>query len=321
MTRLVLLLLLAAGYGCGKRDTENTNTPRNAIESSPQTQPSGFDGNSAFQFLTSQTQFGPRNPNSAGHRNCLNFIESEARKYTMDVQVQRFTVKGYDNEVLRLANIFARFNPAAQRRILLVAHWDTRPRADQESDPKKKTQPIIGANDGASGVAVLLELARQFKNSPPPIGVDLLFVDGEDYGKEGDSKYYLLGSAFFGAHLPPGYAPEFGIVLDMVGDKQLELRKEMHSLTYGPDIVDLVWNAAQDLGVKQFVQANQGFVTDDHLPLNRAGIKTIDIIDFDYPDESNRFWHTHNDIPENCSSESLAAVGTVLMDIIYHRLK
>jgi glutaminyl-peptide cyclotransferase len=219
--------------------------------------------------------------------------------------------------LLHYTNIISSFNLEATTRILLLAHYDSRPWADEEPDSALHSTPVPGANDGASGVAVLLEIARQMKSAPPAVGVDILFTDGEDYGRHRDPDGFLHGARYFASHLPAGYHPVFGILLDMVGDAELELRKEQFSLEFAPDVVDLVWSAAGALGVFQFTDRVQGRVTDDHLPLNRAGIPTIDIIDFDYPDETNRYWHTLQDTPDKCSPESLGAVGRVLLKVLY----
>ncbi|HTY01988.1 MAG TPA: M28 family peptidase [Bacteroidota bacterium] len=280
--------------------------------------PPRFDGREAFSYLLKQTAFGPRNPNSAGHESCLSFLVQTLRAFADTVEPQPFAQEGY-GEKLQLTNVFARFNTAAQSRILFLAHWDTRPRADNDPDRSHRNQPILGANDGASGVAVLLELASLLNRTPPPIGVDLLLVDGEDYGREGQHDLYLLGSRHFAANLPPGYAPRFAVLLDMVGDAYLELPKEGYSIQYAPDIVNLVWDTARNLGIRQFVDSKGETIIDDHLPLNDAGIKTIDIIDFAYPDQSNRYWHSLNDTPDHCSAESLEAVGTVITTVTYQQ--
>jgi hypothetical protein len=305
-----------ASFHCGSESGQQPGASTPMSAPTKQIDVPSFSGTHAFEYLTAQTSFGPRNPNSPGHRNCLTYLQLELSKSTDVVSLQQFTQRGY-NEVLNLTNIFARFNPDSLTRILLIAHWDTRPRAELDPDPKKRLLPIIGANDGASGVAVLLELAAIMKASPPPIGVDLLLVDGEDYGKEGDTQLYLLGARYFSTHLSPGYAPQFGILLDMVGDSELLLKKERYSLQYAPDVVDLVWSTAANIGVAQFSSELQNWVTDDHIPLNQAGIKTIDLIDFEYPDSSNRYWHTTMDTPDKCSPASLEAVGSVLAELIY----
>ena len=311
-TLLVASILLSGG--CAKEAPKNV--PPERIE---QLQPAvpEFDQQAAYRYLTAQTDLGPRNPGSPGHQRCLDYLGGELRKYTDAVNLQSFTVEGYDGVQLQLTNLIASFNPDSTTRVLLLAHWDTRPRADQDRDPRKRNQAILGANDGASGVAILLEIARQLKAHPPSIGVDILLDDGEDYGKEADTKYYFLGARHFAENLPQGYRPAFGILLDMVGDKELEIDREENSVNAAPDIVNLVWNTAHDLGVTQFSNLMQ-FAEDDHVPLNQAGIKTIDLIDFHYPDPSNRYWHTTEDTPDKCGAESLGAVGKVLLHVIYN---
>ncbi len=314
---LLLVLLAVFIQACTKEQQKNPVPQPDRQRTQPATAVPTFDGKKAFEYLKAQTNFGPRNPGSTGHQKCLDYLQRELQQYADAVNLQPFTQPGYDGVTLKLTNIIASFNLQSTTRILLIAHWDTRPRADQEKDPKKRNQPILGANDGASGVAIYLEIARHLRSAPPAIGIDILFVDGEDYGKESDTPNYLLGARYFAEHLPKGFSPAFGILLDMVGDKQLEIRKEQYSMKYAPDIVDLVWSTAAALGVEQFSSFAQNAVTDDHIPLNEAGIKTIDLIDFDYPDASNRFWHTSEDTPDKCSPESLEAVGKVILHVIY----
>lgn len=278
-----------------------------------------FDGKRAFDYLVVQTKFGPRVANTNAHRACLHYLGTELQKYADTVYFQPFTHVGYDGKTLYLSNIIASFNVEAKKRILLCAHWDSRPWADQDPDPKNHTKPILGANDGASGVAVLLEIARHLKSQPPSIGIDIVLFDGEDYGKSGDLNNFLLGSRYFVKNKPPSIAPEFGILLDMVGDTQLELPKESNSVKYAPDIVNLVWSTARDVGSTAFIDAIGDDVYDDHIPLNQAGIKTIDIIDFAYPDQSHQYWHTLEDTPDKCSPESLAEVGNVVLHVIYRK--
>ncbi|MFA6468641.1 MAG: M28 family peptidase [Bacteroidota bacterium] len=276
-----------------------------------------FDGEKAFTLLKAQTDFGPRNPNSEGHKRCLYFLENELRMHADIVTLQQFSHKGY-NETLFLTNIFAQFNPAAKQRLLLVAHWDTRPRAEEDADPAKKDQPIIGANDGASGVAVLLELARMLKSTPPSIGVDILLTDGEDYGdsrKDQNNDLYFLGAKHFAKTKNPMYNPQAGILLDMVGDRDLQIPLEQNSMQFAPQIMDIVWSTAEEVHATQFIRVPGEAISDDHLALNEAGIPMIDIIDFQYP-----YWHTHQDTPDKCSSESLEAVGKVLSAVIYTKL-
>jgi len=277
-----------------------------------------FDGKRAYEHLKRQVAFGPRNPNSRGARECLAWLAMTLRSSADEVRLQEFTHQGY-GEMLRLTNVVASFRPEEKVRVLLLAHWDTRPRAEQDENPARRGEPIAGANDGASGVAVLLELAAMLKQAPPPVGVDILLTDGEDYGYEGDLQNYFLGARHFARTKPAGYNPRFGILLDMVGDTYLEIPREGYSERYARDVNDLVWRTAAELGVSQFVQSVGSLVDDDHLPLNEAGIKTIDLIDFDYPDPTNRYWHTHQDTPDKCSPASLEAVGRVVATVIYRQ--
>jgi Zn-dependent M28 family amino/carboxypeptidase len=206
------------------------------------------------------------------------------------------------------------FNAQATERILLCAHWDTRPYADQDPDPQKRTRPILGANDGASGVAVLLEVARVLRQIPPVKGVDIVLFDGEDYGRgfNGDTSDYFLGARRFAAVNKGKYAPRLGILLDMIGDKDLTIYYEGNSNRTYPDHVARVWQAAAVLGYKQFIRQGKYTISDDHIPLLEAGIPCIDLIDFDYPP-----WHTAGDTPDKCSPQSLKSVGDVVLKVVY----
>jgi Zn-dependent M28 family amino/carboxypeptidase len=202
---------------------------------------------------------------------------------------------------------------------LLCAHWDSHPWASQDANPANRNTPIPGANDGASGVAVLLEVARLLKANPPTIGVDIVLFDGEDYAKANDLSGYLRGSKYFARNKPANYNPVYGILLDMIGDAELEILKEGFSVRYAPDIVQLVWETARNLNITQFKNELGQEVIDDHLPLNEVGIKTINLIDFNYPDATHRYWHTLDDTPDKCSPESLEAVGVLLLNLIYRQ--
>lgn len=288
-----------------------------------------FDAQSAYRYIETQVSFGTREPNSIGHRQTREFLIETLRGYagTNAVFSQDFQFVGYDGEVLNLSNIIAAFNLNARDRILLAAHWDTRPRADEESDPNRQNEPIIGANDGGSGVGVLLELARIFSENMPPIGVDILFFDGEDYGKPSDLDNYFLGARAWSANPPvPGYSPRFGILLDMVGAQGATFPKEGFSRRYAPALVNNVWDVARELGYDHiFIDRNGAPVADDHWIVNIiANIPMIDIIHYDSPDGQSvqfpEFWHTHNDNMDIISTETLQAVGDVLVEIIYNRL-
>jgi glutaminyl-peptide cyclotransferase len=322
---LLAILLFSSAFGGCTREREGGGTSAGAPPP-PLPHPTRgeesvtiprFDGRRAFWFLTAQTSFGPRNPNSSGHRDCLLYLTQTLRGLAENVRLQEFIHTGYGGERLPLTNIIASFNLNAPARVLLCAHWDTRPRAEHDEDKNRREEPILGANDGASGVAVMLELAGLLKSAPPAIGVDIVLFDGEDYGLENDHQRYLLGSRYFAANKGAEYVPRFGILLDMVGDRFLDLPKEQYSVRYAPDVVELIWKTAAGLGVRQFEDEQGEEILDDHIPLNEAGIKTVDIIDFNYPDQTNRFWHSHKDVPDNCSAESLEAVGMVLTHVVY----
>jgi Zn-dependent M28 family amino/carboxypeptidase len=213
---------------------------------------------------------------------------------------------------LHLRNFFARFRPQAAERILYLAHWDTRPVADQAPDSADRTKPVLGASDGASGVAVLLGVAVALKAKPPTVGVDLLFVDGEDYGNFADSNDVLIGSRWFAAHQPSGYPPLFGVLFDMVGDKNLDINVEGNSQAVAPEVVDRVWKTASALGYGDtFIPQVRYTLIDDHVSLQKAGIHAIDVVDFNYP-----YWHTTNDTLDKVSANSLQIVGDVAMALV-----
>lgn len=276
-----------------------------------------FDGSVAYAFLVKQTQLGPRAPGTTGHEKCLRFLHDELRKHAELVQTQEFQHSIPGGKRVQLTNLVASFNTKSDNRILISAHWDTRLWADKDPDKTNWDKPIVGANDGASGVAIILEIARQLKKTPSSAGVDLVLFDGEDLGKSGWPESFSAGARYFAANRPAGFNPRFGINIDMVGDRNLEIYREQNSERLAPEIQSLVFSTARTLGIPQFFDSPGEEITDDHLPLNNVGIPTIDLIDFRYPDESNKYWHTLADTPDKCSAESLAAVGRVLMSIIY----
>ena len=279
-----------------------------------------FDEDHAFSYLVAQCDFGPRNPGSDGYYACLDYLITELDQSANEIILQDFSYQERRyNKQYNLQNIIARFNPDAEFQTIISAHWDTRPWADQEDLRQDRNQPIIGANDGASGVAILLELAKIMGENPPPIGVNLVFFDGEDLGVPGENETYCQGSRFFATNLPIP-RPDEAINLDMVGDKQLVLPIERYSLEYHPKLVRHLWDRAKDMGLDAFIGRVDYAIYDDHIPLNEiAGIPSIDLIDFKYPNSYANFWHTMNDIPENCSEESLGQVGALMVDYIYNR--
>jgi hypothetical protein len=274
--------------------------------------PPKFDGAEAFQYLTAQCQLGPRNPGSDGHQRTKKYLLDKLRQNTNLVKTQEFVYQDTSRgEKIELTNIIASFYPERKQRMLLCAHWDTRPTADRDPDSSLREKPIWGANDGGSGVAVLLEIAKIISQKEPKWGVDMILFDGEDYGPEGELEKFCLGSKYFVKNKGE-YKPEFGILLDMIGDKDLNIYKEEYSNRYAKNIVDLVWGTAQKLKIDCFNDSTKYFVYDDHIPLLEVGIPCIDLIDFDYP-----YWHTTQDTPDKCSPESLQKIGEVLVEILY----
>jgi peptidase M28-like protein len=272
-----------------------------------------FDGTSAFGYLEQQMKFGPRIPNTPPHEQTGDWILAQLRARADTVSVQAFTHVTRRGDTLRLRNFFARFRPETPERVLLLAHWDTRPRADQSANLGQQRLPVPGANDGASGVAVLLGLADALKARPPRVGVDLLFADGEDYGDFGDdSSDVLIGSRYFATHKPPGNDPLYAVLFDMVADKDQQFYVEGYSQSFAPEVVDRVWRTAADLGYgKVFNPGVKHTLLDDHVSLQRAGIHAIDVVDFDYP-----YWHTTEDTIDKVSAASLQVVGDVAVALV-----
>ena len=271
-----------------------------------------FSGATAMQYVQQQMAFGPRIPNTPGHVKTGDWLLSELRARADTVIVQSFQQKTSKGQTLKLRNFFARFRPQATDRILLLAHWDTRPFADKSANLGQQRLPVPGANDGASGVAVLLGVADALKAKPPTLGVDLLFVDGEDYGDFADSTETLLGSRYFARHLPPGYTTLFAVLFDMVGDRDLQIFQEGYSVQNAPEVVQRVWQTADRLGYGSvFVPRVNQTLTDDHVPLQAAGIRAIDVIDFDFP-----YHHTTEDTIDKVSAASLQIVGNVAVALI-----
>lgn len=276
-----------------------------------------FDGESSYRYLIRQTNFGPRSAGSAGHEYCLQFLLSEFKKYADTVELQPFSYSNSRIGTVSLTNLIAHFSGTSTKRLLLTAHWDSRPWADSDADPKKHSQPILGANDGASGVAVLLEVARQLSLQKLPISITILLFDGEDLGTSGKNDSWCAGSKYFSSHLPVEYDFSSAINLDMVGDAELLIKREQRSDRWASEIADVVFQTADELGIFQFSNSAGDDVMDDHVALNEAGIRAVDLIDFDYPNAVVNYWHTTLDTPDKCSAESLGAVGTLLLHLIY----
>ncbi|HXV16315.1 MAG TPA: M28 family peptidase [Gemmatimonadaceae bacterium] len=273
-----------------------------------------FDGEAAMRYAKAQLDFGPRIPGTTGAQRAGDWIVDQMKQRADTVMIQTWTHVTQDGKQLPMRNILARFNPKATDRILYVTHWDTRPVSDGSDNLGERQLPVPGANDGASGVGLFVALADALKKVPPTSGVDLLFVDGEDYGQFDDKLAdVLIGSAYFAKNPPDsGYRPIFGVLWDMIGDKDLQIKKEGYSVQQAPEVVDRVWSKAAELGYKDiFVDENQGAITDDHVPLLQAGFRVIDVIDLDYP-----YHHRPSDTIDKISARSLSIVGEVAESLL-----
>lgn len=290
-----VVLLTVALNGCGAART------------------AAFDPDTAFARLVEQVAIGQRYPGSPGHREVQRYLVDRLREYGAAVSLQPFDAVTRAGDTLRMINVIGNFNTGSPRRIMLGAHYDTRPVADRDPDPAARSTPIPGANDGASGVAVLLEIARQLGAGDPPVGVDIVLFDGEDSGETYLFDEWCLGSAHFARALR-GYRPFAAIVVDMVGDRDLEIPMEQYSSAAAPALLGELYDIAGRLGYPQFRRTRGPAIIDDHVPLIRAGLPAVVLIDFDYP-----WWHTLADTPDKCSPASLEAVGAVLMEYIGSR--
>ena len=292
-----------------------------------------FDGQAALAYAKAQIDFGPRPPGSPAHDKAGDWIFAEMKKRTDSVTDQRWTQTTAKGVQLPLRNIFARFNPAATQRVLYITHWDTRPIANEDLNYGNKTQPILGANDGASGVGLFVALADYLKKTPPSVGVDLLFVDGEDWGEfdpdpTGAYPDALFGSQYFVNHLPsPDYKPLFGVLWDMIGDADLQIYQEANSAQSAPEVVTRVWQTAADLGYDSYFVKEVGqAITDDHMPFLKKGLHVIDVLDIQYgPLPSNHgpstqptvnYHHTLQDTFDKISAKSLQIVGDVAVTLV-----
>ncbi len=286
-----------------------------------------FSGDSAYLFVKAQVDFGPRVPNTAAHQKCGDYLIESLKKFGCEVVVQKFDAVAYDKTVLKSRNIIASLNPKASRRIIIAAHWDTRPIADK--DKKDTLKPIDGANDGGSGVAIILELARTISLSEkkPTVGIDFILFDSEDYGQpdytsQQDYKpeTWCLGSQYWSKNNPS--KAYFGILLDMVGAKNAKFYMEGTSMKNASSINQRIWDIGNKLGFSNsFIYKGSPEITDDHVYMNKAGIPTIDIIEYD-PSQGNSFFgsyhHTLQDNMDIIDKETLKAVGQTVLQVIYN---
>lgn len=321
ITMIAMVMVLMA---CGP-DTPKVSTPEKQPEK-PRVQTPLFDQDSAYQFVADQVAFGPRVPGSEAHKACGDWLVEKLSGYGLQVLEQEGTVKAFNGVQLPLRNIIAQHAPEKQKRILLFAHWDTRPFADHSENDK--SNPIDGANDGGSGVGVLLEVARQISLKTTNAGIDIIFFDVEDYGQpsgtmlEENTGSWCLGSQYWGKNPPiADYKADFGILLDMVGAKDAVFPKEAISMKQAPQIVNKVWRTAEKLGYgNRFLNETKYFVgVDDHQYVNDlAGIPSIDIIQCDMERGTfGSYWHTHEDNMDVIDRETLKAVGQTVLEVVY----
>jgi hypothetical protein len=317
----IVLVALAASTGCDSVK---------ARFSGPKT---AFDGQTALSYVKPQIAFGPRVPGTPAHEKEADWIIAEMKKRTDSVIVQSWTQTTAKGEKLPMRNIIARFNPKATQRVLYLTHWDTRPTADDDPNLGKRAGSFDGANDGASGVALFMALGDALKKTPPSVGVDLLFVDGEDWGSfdadsAGNYPDALFGSQYFANHLPdPNYKPLYGVLFDMIGDSDLQIYQEANSTQFAPEVVQRVWQTASELGYSDYFIAQPGIqVTDDHRPLENKGLRVIDVLDIQYgplpsvhdsgtPSDPN-YHHTTQDTYDKLSAKSLQIVGDVALTLV-----
>ena len=316
------LALTLSAASCEKSTEQRAAEPPTPVESP-------FEADSAFVHIRRQVEFGPRVPNTSSHKATAAYLASELARYGLEVKTQEMTLTAYDGAPLEAVNIIASHHPSATRRVLLFAHWDTRPVADHDADPSKRSLPIDGADDGASGVGVLLEIARLLQaQGLQNIGVDIALFDAEDYGApqdsgyEGDSeKTWALGTQYWTENpIPEGYKADFGILLDMVGAKEAAFYREYYSQESAGRYVTKIWDKARALGFgKYFRNEMGGAVTDDHtFVIRNLRIPSVDIINYD-PSTATGFgsyWHTHGDNLDNISTETLHAAGATVWAVL-----
>lgn len=323
MKHLLSILLPVALIGCSSGAKTNSQSTDVAIT------PAQFNADSAYVYIEKQVDFGPRVPGSEAHAQCLDYLAAELKRHGAETTIQEAEMTSYNGKPVPVRNIIGSFNPDARRRILLCAHWDSRPWADSDPNKANHRKPIDGADDGASGVGVLLEIARQLNKQTLNIGIDIVFFDAEDMGTplfytgRSTSDNYCLGSQYWSKRPhTPGYRASFGILLDMVGGADAVFRIDQDSKQFAPAIADKVWKMGAQLGyTSYFSKEKGGAVIDDHSYINRlAKIPCIDIINSD-PQSANGFppyWHTTDDTMNNISRATLEAVGRTVLTVLYN---
>jgi glutaminyl-peptide cyclotransferase len=315
---LSLVFLIWSISSCSDGKTNEKDPNKVVTPAMPDLPVPDFKADSAYAFIQKQVDFGPRVPNTGPHIECGIWLENKLRQYGAQVQTQEALVNAFDGTPLRMKNIIASYQPEKANRILLTAHWDTRPFADE--DTERRNEPILGANDGASGVGVLLEMARLFQTEMPRIGVDIILWDAEDYGQSGIDNSYCLGSQYWAKKKhKANYQARYGINLDMVGAEGAIFPKEGFSMQYASNVVTKIWSTGQRLGYGAFFSSQRvPGIIDDHVYMNSpAGIKSVDIIHLELGGGFFEHWHTHGDNMEAISVKTLKAVGQTLAEVVY----
>ncbi len=323
----IIIVLVLSLFSCGSSNKPAENKTEEVVE---QVIVPDFNADSAYSYIEVQLAFGPRVPGSDAHTQCARYLENKMKDYADTVIVQAFKARAFNGEVLRGKNIIASFDPENKKRMLLSAHWDSRPFADHDPDVEVHNIPIDGANDGASGVGVLIEMARQFSMQSPSIGVDIILFDLEDYGPPQGAQNYAgedfwgLGSQFWSNNPhKTNYRARYGILLDMVGVKDATFMQEGFSMMYAPTKVKKVWDMAEKLGYeKHFPREKGGYITDDHYYVNTIiDIPTINIIHLNPESINGSFfphWHTLNDNLDHIDKNTLGIVGEVVLSVVFH---
>jgi len=288
-----------------------------------------FSADSSYKYIQQQVDFGPRVPNTKAHEDCALLLSAQLKRFGAEVIEQKADLKAFDGTILKSTNIIGSFNPQNKNRVLLITHWDSRPWADHDPNPENRKKPVMPANDGASGDGVLLEIARNLGKSNLSIGIDIVFIDAEDYGapenfrSQDTEDSWCLGTQYWAKnpHVT-GYSAQYGILLDMVGASNAKFYREQASDYYAGTIVNKVWSQAKSLGFgNYFIDEKGGAITDDHIYVNKIlRIPTIDIIQYDPNSDSGfgSYWHTINDTMDNVDKNTLKAVGTTLMHVLYN---
>lgn len=318
LNTISIIASVALLLGCNGKATTSGESSQPSTTQQPAMQ---FNADSAFAEVERQCSFGPRVPGTPAHEQCGAYLQEKLMQWCDTVYTQKANLTTFDHKTLHATNYIGVINPDASQRLLLLAHWDCRPWADNDPDPAKHDKAVMGANDAASGVAVLLEVARQLSQNKPGIGVDILLVDAEDWGSDSDESSWALGTQYWAKnpHIE-GYRPMYGILIDMVGAKGAQFAQEGFSLQVAQALVNSLWQTAQEAGYgNYFTTRTGGYVTDDHVSLIKAGIACIDVIDMrhDTPSGFFKHWHTTSDTLDQIDRGTLKAVGQTLLHFIY----